>query len=65
MCKRGEETLAKALFSSKVKTISITFIALKFNQNIAFFKLNKALAYEAEVDDLDTEISDDFKRNAE
>lgn len=44
LCKRGEETLAKALFSTKV---------------------NKALAKEAELDDLDSEISDDFKKYAE
>lgn len=44
LCKRGEETLAKALFS---------------------IKLNKALAKEAELDDLDSEISDDFKKYAE
>lgn len=44
VCKRGEETLAKALFSTK---------------------LNKALAREAELDDLDSEIADDFKKYAE
>jgi transient receptor potential cation channel subfamily M member 3 len=44
VCKRGEETLAKSLFSTKI---------------------NKALAREAELDDLDSEIADDFKKNAE
>lgn len=44
VCKRGEETLAKALVAAK---------------------LNKALAREAELDDLDSEISDEFKHYAE
>jgi transient receptor potential cation channel subfamily M member 3 len=44
VCKRGEETLAKALFSTKI---------------------NKALAREAELDNLDSEIIDEFKKNAE
>jgi len=44
VCKRGEETLAKALFSTKI---------------------NKSLAREAELDDLDSEIADDFKKYAE
>jgi transient receptor potential cation channel subfamily M protein 3 len=41
MCKRGEETLAKAIVAAK---------------------LNKALAKEAELDELDSEISDEFKK---
>ncbi|CAF0758756.1 unnamed protein product [Brachionus calyciflorus] len=44
VCKRGEETLAKALVAAK---------------------LNKALAREAELDDLDSEISEEFKHYAE
>lgn len=44
VCKRGEETLAKALVASK---------------------LNKSLAREAELDDLDSEISDEYKKYAE
>jgi transient receptor potential cation channel subfamily M member 3 len=44
VCKRGEETLAKALVASK---------------------LNKALAREAELDDLDNEVSDEFKGYSE
>lgn len=44
VCKRGEETLAKALVAAK---------------------LNKTLAREAELDDLDSEISDEFKHYAE
>lgn len=44
VCKRGEETLAKALVACK---------------------LNKSLAREAELDDLESEVSDEFKKYAE
>ena len=44
VCKRGEETMAKALVACK---------------------LNKALAREAELDDLESEVSDEFKSYAD
>jgi hypothetical protein len=81
MCKRGEECLAKAIFyffifkakfklypirlRCKFVMLFLCFLFIILFKSLVAAKLNKSLAREAELDNLDSEISDQFKLCAE